>query len=308
MPNHTETFDWSLLQSFLAVAETGSLSGAARKLSLSQPTVGRHVQALEAQVGAALFARQARGMALSDAGARLVEPARRMAEAAGQLSLTAMGEGDGASGTVRVTASVVTAHNHLPKIFAGLRAEHPEIEIEVVASNASENLLFREADIAVRMYRPEQLDMVTKHLGDFALGLYAARSYLDRRGWPKTFDDLEGHDLIGYDRSETLIRGMRAFGWAVTREDFPVRCDHHAVYWKLLRAGAGIGFAQVSIARDAPDVVQLLPDIPLPGLPVWLTAHQAVRRTPRVAVVWDALVQGLTPSLAPPGHLPEMPN
>ncbi len=302
------SLDWSLLQSFLAVAETGSLSAAARRLGASQPTVGRHIQALEDKFGTSLFLRQAKGMALSETGIHLVDPARRMAEAAGQMSLSALGAQKGMKGPVRVTASVFTATYQLPSICARLRTAHPDIEIELVANDASENLLFREADIAVRMYRPTQLDVVTRHLGDMGFGIYAAKSYIERRGEPKSFEELQHHDLIGYDRSESLILGMRAYGWDVTRDSFPTRTDSYTANWELLRAGCGIGFVMCCVADTDPDVVKILPDLPLPGAPVWLTAHEVIRRTPRVSVVWDALAEGLVPSLVPPGRLPPMPE
>lgn len=299
-----EDFDWSLVQVFLAVAATGSLSGAARRLRSSQPTVGRQIHALEGQVGAPLFERRPRGMALTDAGRALLAPAEAMREAANNLSLAAAGRVDGDAGTVRITASVFMAHHHLPPILASLRSEAPEIQLEIVASDASDNLLFREADIAVRMYRPAQLDVVTRHLGDMALGLYATPAYLARRGTPRAPDDLRQHDIIGYDRSELIIRGMKAEGWNMSREDFPVRTDHHGVYWEFVRAGHGIGFGQCSAADRDPGVRQVLADLPLPGLPVWLTAHEALRRVPRVDRVWRALETGLLPILVPPGRLP----
>ena len=308
MEKSLNSLDWSLVQSFLAVAETGSLSAAARRLDASQPTVGRHIQALEDQLGTSLFLRQAKGMALSETGIQLVEPARRMAEAAGQMALFAQGTQTDLEGSVRVTASVFNATYHLPPIFAGLRARHPEIDIEVVASDATENLLFREADIAVRMYRPEQLDVITQHLGDLALGIFAAKSYIDRCGAPATFDELRDHDLVGYDRNEDLILGMRAYGWDATRDSFQCRSDHYSVHWEMVRAGCGIGIVQSSVGVEDERVVQLLPDIPLPGLPVWLTAHPTIRRTPRVSVVWDALVAGLKHALVPPGRLPPLPD
>ena len=308
MDKSFNSLDWSLLQSFLAVAETGSLSAAARRLDASQPTVGRHIQALEDQLGTSLFLRQAKGMALSETGFQLVEPARRMAEAAGQMALSALGAQTDLDGSVRVTASVFNATYHLPTIIAKLRATHPEIDIEVVASDATENLLFREADIAVRMYRPQQLDMITHHLGDLALGIFAAQSYIDRCGAPATFDELKDYELVGYDRNEDLILGMRAYGWDATRDSFQSRSDHYSVHWEMVRAGCGIGIVQSSIA-DADDLtLRLLPDVPLPGIPVWLTAHPTIRRTPRVSVVWDALAEGLLPSLVPPGRLPPMPE
>ena len=303
MASPLAAFDWSLLQTFLAVAQTGSLSAAARELKLSQPTVGRHIQTLEDQVGAELFIRQAKGMALSDAGRRLLEPAERMREAAGHLALTVAGADADMAGTVRVTASTFTAHHHLPKIVTRLREDAPEIQLEIVPSNTTENLLFREADIAVRHYRPRQLDVIAKQIGAFPFAFFASKSYLARKGTPETPEDMLNHDFIGYDRSDLLITGLRDYGWDVTREFFPVRVDSFTVYWELMRAGAGIGIMQRWRGLDDPDLVQLLPDLPLPGLPVWLVAHEALRGVPRMSRVWRALEDGLTPLLEPPGQL-----
>lgn len=280
--------DWSLVQAFLAVGETGSLSAAARELSLTQPTVGRHIQALEAALGVTLFRRQARGMALTREGEALLAHARAMREAAEALGRDAAGEETDLSGTVRVTASETVAFYVMPGIVAELRREHPEIQIEIVPSDTSENLLYREADIAVRMYRPTQLDMVTLHLGFLPLGLFGAKSYVERRGMP-TPETLGEHDIIGLDRSDTLVRGFRQVGVEVTREDFPVRCDSNPVVWELMRAGCGLGFGVAALGRGEDDLVEIDTGLPLPKLDVWLTAHEAVRRSPRVDAVWHLL-------------------
>jgi len=290
--------DWSLLRSFLAVVEAGSLSRAARDLGLSQPTLGRQIAELEGTLGVALFARHPRGLRTTEAGQALVAPARAMRDAAAEAALAAAGRAAAPRGTVRVTASVYVAHHILPPLIAALRADAPEITIELVASDTSDNLLFREADIALRMYRPTQLDVVTRHLGDLPLGFFAAQSYLARRGAPSGPEDLPDHDLVGYDRDERLISGLRARGLPATRDWFVVRCDSQTVYWELVRAGAGIGIGQVPVAAADPGVVRVLADAPLPVLPVWLTAHPALRHTPRVARVWDALAAGMASYLA----------
>lgn len=289
--------DWNLVRAFLAVAETGSLSGAARKLGQSQPTLGRQVAALEQQVGATLFHRQPRGLKLAEAGLDLIGPARAMQAAAAELALAAAGSDVRLAGTVRVTASVMMASYHLPSIIADLRAETPEIQIELVASDTSENLIYREADVAVRMYRPDQLDVVTKYLGEVELGLYGARAYLDRVGRPADIAEALQRDIIGYDRGEDMVRGMRAMGLEVTRDSFPVRCDDNAAGYRLLLAGCGLGIAQVSVAGQDRGLERLLPDLALPSLPVWLTCPEAVRRNPRVRRVWTALEDGLAPVL-----------
>lgn len=169
------------------------------------------------------------------------------------------------------------------------------IGIDLIATDDTENLLFREADVAVRMYRPEQLDIVALHLGDIQISVCAARSYLERHGRPRHLDDLNRHTLLGYDQSPLILHGMHALGIAATRDWFTIRCDDQNAYWELLRAGCGIGFSQKVLIDNAPEVEPLDLGLPIPALPVWLAAPQATRRTPRVSVVWDALEKGLLP-------------
>ncbi|WP_425040303.1 LysR family transcriptional regulator [Primorskyibacter sp. S187A] len=293
MDARLDKLEWSLVESFLAVAEEGSLSAAARRLGLAQPTVGRQVRQLEAQLGFALFDRQPRGLRLTDKGGDLLGPARAMQAAASQLALAAAGASDELAGTVRITASVFTAQHALPQLIAEMRRDLPEIQIELVPNDSSENLLFREADIALRMYRSEQLEIVTRRVGDLRLGLYAARSYLDRVGYPETLEEVMALDWVGYDRSEMMINGMRDAGFNVSRDWFAVRCDQHAVYHQLLRAGCGVGFSQAVVTEADPQMVRLVPELPIPPLPLWLAAHETVRRVPRVALVWERLQHGL---------------
>ena len=288
-----EHLDWSLVQAFLAVAESGSLSAAGRRLRLTQPTVGRHIQSLEADLGVSLFKRQARGMTLTEEGALLLEHARAMRAAAEALSLHATGGSGELKGSVRITASVFSSHHYLPAIIAELREKHPEIDIELVASDESENLLFREADIAVRMYRPTQLDMVTRHVGDVQLALFGSKRYLARRGRPEKAEDLLDHEIVGYDRNDSMIREFRAAGFPVEREFFPVRCDNQTAVWEMVRAGCGLGFAPFMAGQSDPELVYLDLGVPMPTLEVWLTAHEAVRRNPRVDLVWRALSERL---------------
>tara|TARA_R100000750_G_scaffold59179_1_gene47443 strand:- start:4253 stop:5149 length:897 start_codon:yes stop_codon:yes gene_type:complete len=285
--------DWSLVQTFLTVADTGSLSEAARKLAISQPTAGRQIRQIETTLELELFQRQPRGLSLTDAGAALVPHARRMAEGMQGFSLAAAGRSQKLSGPVRITASVFTAQHYLPVILAQLREEEPDITIDLVPTDRSENLLYREADIAVRMYRSEQLDIVTRHLGELSLGLFAAKTYLDRRGRPAGFHEFFDHDLVGYDQSDLILRGLREMGMDAQREWFATRTDHHSVYWEMVRAGCGIGVAQLRVGLAEPVVERVLPEVPLPTLPLWLAAHEAVRQTPRIRRVWDALAEGL---------------
>jgi DNA-binding transcriptional LysR family regulator len=292
------SLDWSLVRAFLCVAEHGSLSAAARVIGSSQPTLGRQIRAMQDALGIELFRRRDRGLSLTDAGEGLLPAARAMRQAVLDIELAAAGRGEALEGTVRVTSSVIVATFHLPAIVAQLRREEPLISVELFASDESSNLHFREADIAVRMYRPTQLDLVTLYLGELRLGMFAAKSYAERRGLPRKPADLLAHDLVGFDSSNSLIEGFRAAGYAVTRDFFKVRCDAQGAYWQLVVAGAGIGFAQQSIARAEPAVVEVPLAIDLPTLPVYLSAHESVRHGPRVRKVWDQLAAGLRAVIA----------
>lgn len=281
--------DWTLIRSFLAVAEAGSLSAAARTTGVSQPTLGRHIQAIEGALQVALFTRTAQGQALTEAGAALLPSARAMQAAAAALAMTARSRFAGIEGTVRITASRVVSQTILPPVLARLRAEEPGLQIDLVPSDTSENLLFGEADIALRMYRPTQGDLVARHLADLPLGLYAAKAYLDRRGRPTSPAELMRLDFVGQDRMDQIIRAMQALGIDVTRSFFPVRCDDPLTYVELVRAGCGLGgiFRAVGDPDPLLERIDLIPG--LPSLPVWLTAPPRLRQSPRLRRVWEAL-------------------
>ena len=281
--------DWSLVQVFLAVAEHGSLTGAARHLSTSQPTVGRQIREIEEQLGVELFTRHERGLALTELGRSLVSLATMMKQAAREMELFAAGYGESLSGTVRISASEVVSLEHLPRIIEYIRRKEPTIAIELVPSDVTSRLHFREADIAIRMYRPEQLDLVTKHIGDLTLVACASRSYFKRRQIPASPEQLADHDIIGMDRNTQIIEGFQKGGIVVDRDFFKVRTDHTGTYLALLRAGCGIGFTQRAMVKADPRLVEIPLDLGLPALPVWLTAHEVIRKTPRVARVWDLL-------------------
>jgi DNA-binding transcriptional LysR family regulator len=284
--------DWSLLRAFLAVAECGSLSRAAQQIGSSQPTLSRQMTALETQVGAALFERTRRGLRLTEAGEALRLPVQRMQEQAHEWSLLAAGRSESLQGSVRLTASEMVSAYLLPEVLRGLRQTHPEIQIELVASNAVENLLEREADIALRMVRPKQAGLVARKLAELPLALYAHRGYIAAHGMPSQ-TNMERHDWVGYDRSDQMLRGFRAAGFDVTREFFAFRCDNQLVAWQAVLAGVGIGIGMRRVADATGDLVRVLPAVKVPSLPLWLTAHRELRGTPRLKIVFDALVAAL---------------
>ena len=272
----------------------GRYPGAARALGGSQPTMGRHVSALEHDLGVRLFDRTASGLELTPTGIELLEYARRMAEAASRLSLVADGRSESIAGTIRITSSEIVAHYVLPDVLRALRDAEQDIEIELVASDRTENLLQREADIAVRMYRPTQADVFARKVGDLHIGMFAARSYVERRGIPQSLEDFRKHDVIGYDRNDQIIRGFRAAGLDVDRRFFSFRCDNQVVCWRMVVAGYGIGSNQVQIGEAEPRVTRLHVDAGLPILPIWLTAHSELKTSRRVRTVFDFLAEHLS--------------
>lgn len=289
-----QEFDWSLIRSFLAALAQGSLLGAARVLRMSQPTVGRHVAELESQLGVVLFERTGRGLVPTVMALQLAVAARGMEAGALQLSRTLSGAQTQTRGTVRITASVPVAAYLMPPVLAQLRLALPEIQVELVSSNGVSNLLRREADIAVRMVRPDQGSLVARKLGDVALGAYAHSSYLARRDAPKTPADLLTHDLIGSDTDPAILQGFQTLGFPVTRDAFALRSDDFIVQWQALRAGLGVGFCADYLARTDPDVLRVLRGVlNIPPLPMWLAVHREIRTSQRIRAVFDFLAEAL---------------
>jgi DNA-binding transcriptional LysR family regulator len=295
--SRTDRFDWSLVRSFLAVLDAGSLLGAARALGAQQPTLSRQVAQLEAQVGAPLFERTGRGVVPTALALAIAGAARQMAAGADALGQSLAGRRAVVGGTVRITTSEVAALWLLPPVLVALQAAEPDIQVELVASNALSNLLRREADIAVRMVRPVQQSLVARKLGDIPIVAAAHRDYLARAGSPREPGDLLQHRLIGFDRDDSMQRGFAALGLAVTREHFALRTDSQVAYGQLLASGAGIGFVAKYNLAHWPGVLPLLPMLKIPPLPCWLAVHREIRGNPLVRRVYDFLADALPPAL-----------
>ncbi len=292
-PQHPQGFDWSLIRSFLAALDAGSLIGAARALHTSQPTLGRHIAELESQLGLTLFERTGRGLVATASALQLEASARAMEAGALQLSRGVSGAQARASGTVRITASQPVACYLMLPILADMRRALPEIQVELESSNVVSNLLRREADIAVRMARPDQSTLVAKKIGIVKVGAYASRDYLARHGAPTEAMDLFHHALIGFDKIDDTVRGFRAHGQSITREAFALRSDDLIVHWQAVRAGLGIGFVADYLARTDSNVQRVLPTLKLPELPMWLAVHREIRTSARIRAVFDFLAKSL---------------
>ncbi len=285
--------NWEWYRTFLSVSDTGSLSAAGRALGLAQPTVGRHIDSLESALGLKLFTRSYDGYAMTDAAVALHPYAASVAANAAALRRVASSIGDGVRGTVRITASDVIGVEVLPPLLAALRAAHPALVIELALSNAVDDLLRRDADIAVRMVRPTQDALVARHIGAIEIGLFARQSYLDVHGTPDTIASLAGHALIGYDHESAAVRAWLERFPAFARRSLALRCDSDLAQLGAIRAGVGIGWCQVGLAARDPHLVRLLAaDCVLP-MDTWIAMHEDLRASPRCAVTFAALVTGL---------------
>ena len=291
-------FDWSLVRSFLAVLDHGSLLAGARALHTSQPTLGRHIAELESQLGVVLFERTGRGLVPTAMALQLADSARTMEHGAQALAQRVGGSQMQASGTVRITASVPVAVHLMPRVLTAMRQALPGIAVELVSSNQVSNLLRREADIAVRMVRPEQGSLVARKIGDVQLGAWAHRDYLARRTMPHSAQDLLALDLIGSDADTSILRGFAAMGFAATPEHFALRSDDFVVQVRAAQAGYGVGFLADYTVRDDPAMVKLLPQqLRIPALPMWLAVHREIRTNARIRGVYDFLADALPPLL-----------
>ncbi len=286
-------FDWNQVRAFLATAETGSLSAAARALHQTQPTLGRQVAALEHALGVSLFERVGRGLNLTPTGHDLLDHVRTMGEAATRVSLIAAGRSESVSGKVSISVADSMAIYVMPDILAELATRAPEIEIELVVTNALSDLLRHEADIALRHVRPQEPDLVTKLIREGAGSLYAAPSFLRRYGRPVRIEELADLPIVGMASPEVMVREMRKLGLPARVENIKFHSSNSAVAWEMVRRGLGVGIMADDVAAQTPDLERILPAFkPLP-VQLWLTTHRELRTSARIRVVYDFLAEAL---------------
>jgi DNA-binding transcriptional LysR family regulator len=288
-----DQLDWNQLKAFLETAETGSLSAAARKLGLTQPTLSRQVAAIEQRMGVTLFERVGKTMALTPTGLDLLEHARTMGVAADALRLAATGRSEALGGVVSVSASDAVAAFLLPPLVRLLREQEPGIAIEVIASNALSDLLRREADIAIRHVKPEQPDLIARWIREARANFYASEDWVKVHGHPRNAEDATGLPFVGSDRSGQFLAYLRQHGLPLSEANFSCYADHSVAHWALVRQGMGIGAMMDEIARDTPGIVRVLEDVPPVNFPIWLVTHRELRTSRRIRVVFEALAQGL---------------
>lgn len=285
--------DWSLYRSFLAVMREGSLSAAARVLGMTQPSIGRHMDALEQALGVTLFIRAQAGLSPTPVATELLEAVEAMAAAVQQASRVASGGKEEERGTVRITASQIMGGEVLPALLTQYREQHPQVTIELVLTNKSEDLLKREADIAVRMIRPTQQALLAKRLGRVDIGMYAHQRYVKAHGLPQSLPELRHHTLIGADQDPTIAALAQQIGLPVSRDDFAFRTDSDLAQLAALRAGMGIGGCQMGVARRDPALMPVLPEVMVFSLDMWLVTHSGLKSNKRVMGLFRFLSEAL---------------
>ena len=286
-------FDWNQVRAFLAAAEEGSLSAAARALNQTQPTLSRQVTNLEKSLGVTLFQRGHRKLQMTDAGLELFEHVRAMAEAANRISLAASGQSQAIEGRGSITATEMLATYYLPPILRKLRELAPGIVVEVVASDEVRDLIRREADIAIRHGQPTQPDLIARRIGSVRGRIYAARRLLDEVGRPRTFDDLADKDFVGIDDTEGLIAGLAEQGLQLRLEQFRVHTASGNCMIQLIREGLGFGLLPMDTIGVFSDLECVLPELFNPEIPVWLVTHQELHTSRRFRFVFDLLAEEL---------------
>ena len=287
------SFDWNHVRAFLATAEEGSYSGAARALKTTQPTIGRQISSLEASLGVTLVERNVKGQSLTQAGSDLVDHVRRMGDAATLISMTAERQSQEVTGEVVITATDLLSAAILPRILLPLRETAPGVKVRINASNSIQNLMQREADIAIRHTRPNQSGLIACHVGVFLANLYAARSYLDRRGRPQTLRDVANHDFVGNPDQEHLLGPLNSIGIPIRSENFVMMSDSGVVTWELAKSGYGVSMQPEVLADGEPKIEKVIEDFVSLEFPIWLVTHREVQTSPRIRVVFDLLARGL---------------
>lgn len=293
-----DRIDWNQARAFVATAEEGTLSAAARALGLTQPTLGRQVAALEQALGLTLFTRSGRSLLLTEAGEDVLEELRPMARAAERARLVASGNATSLTGTVTVTATDLFAAEMLPPMIARLGQTAPGLRVHVVASNSMRDLLRQEADIAIRHVEPEHPDLIARKVADYSARLYGARALLRERGRPESLEDLKRLPFVGIGTSG-FVEVFQAVGLPVEQESFVLSTDSGAVGWSWVRRGLGLSLIPDDIAAHAPEVEVVLPDLPPVPFSAWLVTHRAVRTNPRIRLVYDHLVREIRAAVSP---------
>lgn len=289
-----DDFDWNHIKAFHTTAETGTLSAAARRMGVRQSTVSRQVAALEAAMGVTLFDRIGKSLKITEAGLGLLAHVKAMAESADALALAATGQSRDVAGRVSISASDIYAAHVLPGILKRVRAEAPQITIDVISSNQLSDLRRREADIALRHVRPTEPELICRAVRPTSAHFYAAQSWLDSNPHPIIPGDIAASSLIAHEDVDRFVHYLKEMGLPVEASGIRLLSSNSVVVWEMVKMGLGVTMMLRDVAEATPGIVQILADLPAVPVPLWLVTHRELQTSRRIRIVFDILGEELT--------------
>ncbi len=289
--------DWADMRMFLAIVDHGNLSSAAEHVGLSQPTLGRRLAALEQRMNVSLFVRTPRAMKLSDAGRAILENARRMEREMLAIEKAVDVESRGLCGEVRISATEGTGTDWLAPEMMDFHLRHPDIQIYIQVENSAADLLHREADIALRLGRPTEPDLIARPLVTVGFGLYASESYIERHGELTSLDQLVQHRMVGLATGAGHVNLNPGAELAGTGQ-FVFVSNSPAAQIAAARAGYGVAVLSHRWASMYPELRHLIPRYTATEVQMWLVTHEELRHSARIRAVCDFLIERIVSSQA----------
>lgn len=293
-----KNLDWNLLRAFHATATAGSLSAAARKLGLTQPSLSRQIAALEAQTRLPLFDRVGRRLVLTTTGTALLDHVARMDGGAASFALAASAQSADLSEPVSLSVTDAFAAYTLPQLVAQLQTAAPELRLNVIVTNRFSDLHRREADIALRHAPPATDDLRGDPLPPAQAQFYASRDWIARHGMPRDWADVLRAGLLGTDDPARFAEYLCAAGLPTAALDFRICADSSVALWEMACAGLGACAMLRDIAARSDSMVQLLPHLPPIEVPFWIVTHARLYDAPRIRLVRDVLRHVLSQAAA----------
>lgn len=284
--------DWSDIAVFLAVLDAGSLVAAAEQLALSQPTVGRRLAALEERLGVQLFARSGRRLVPTEVAHRIEESARKMSQEMHAIRRGVAGSAKGLFGQVTVSANEGTGTEWLIPVLASLQHKYPDIRVELKIESRAADLVQREADIALRMGRPSQLELIVRKLATVGFGFYASKAWLENNGDVNDLQDLQG---VSWVRGAFSAGHKDALGTFfeehALKPTIAVSTNSPTAQLLAVRAGMGVGVLSHRWASRVPELQRILPDFEAVDIDLWLVTHEDLRYSARIRAVADHIAE-----------------
>ncbi|MEN3349893.1 MAG: hypothetical protein V7632_3528 [Bradyrhizobium sp.] len=277
--------DWDLCKTFVAVAETRSLAGAARRLRISHPTAGRNVAALERQLGTRLFARSSDGLSLTSHGRKFREHAEAMAAAALRAEAAASATGAQARGVVKLSiGATLASHWLMPRLGPFLR-DHPNIQLEIITHPFPASVRRREADVVLRPVDAGDENLIGRRIGRLGASFYASRDYAAGRKLPERSDEWKGHSVIGFADQASNAYLARWSDFVTRQGTMVMRCSSQGDMLAAARAGLGVSVLSCLVAAPYPDLIRIAPQKLSSLSDLWLLAHPDLVELPAVRAV-----------------------